>query len=185
MSAQKEARVEAAKQINGPRIPEFGGDPSEMVAALHDALYSSKICSYAQGMNLIREGSATWNWKINLSEIARIWQAGCIIRARFLKRIKEAYLRQPQLPNLLLDQEFKQRIEQSQDRWRSTINEAIQRGVPVLAMSSSIGYFDMYRTAQLPLNLTQAQRDFFGSHTYERVDKPETGPIHTEWEELL
>ena len=143
----------------------------------------SKICSYAQGMNLIKAGSDEFGWNINLSEVARIWQGGCIIRAKFLGKIKEAYLRDPELASLLLDAEFKSKIEQAQVGWRIVVSTAMQQGLPVLAMSSSLGYFDMYRTANLPLNLTQAQRDFFGSHTYERVDKPELGFVHTEWEE--
>ena len=150
--------------------------------SVHDALYASKICSYAQGMNLIKAGSDQFAWNINLSEVARIWQGGCIIRAKFLGRIKEAYLRNAELANLLLDEEFNRQIELMQPGWRAIVAAGMQRGWPVLAMSASLGYFDMYRSAQLPLNLTQAQRDFFGSHTYERIDKPELGFIHTEWE---
>ncbi len=185
ISAQKNARLEASKQFTGPATLPFSGNKKEMVAAIHEALYASKVCSYAQGMNLIKAGSEEFDWKINLSEIARIWQGGCIIRAKFLGRIKEAYLRSSELSNLLLDAEFKSQIEHAQSSWRMVVSTGIQRGVSVLAMSASLGYFDMYRTANLPLNLTQAQRDFFGSHTYERVDKPELGFIHTEWEELL
>ena len=133
-------------------------------------------------MNLIKAGSDEFGWNINLSEVARIWQGGCIIRAKFLGRIKEAYQRNPQLASLLLDEEFNRSIEQMQPGWRAILAYGMQRGMPVLAMSASLGYFDMYRSAQLPLNLTQAQRDFFGSHTYERVDKPELGFVHTEWE---
>ncbi len=136
-------------------------------------------------MNLIRKGSEAYNWGINLGEVSRIWKAGCIIRAQFLDKIKQAYQRRPDLPNLVLDPDFKAWMEKSQANWRLAVATAVQHGVPVLAMSASLGYFDMYRTANLPLNLTQAQRDFFGSHTYERVDKPELGFIHTEWEELL
>jgi len=184
ISAQKQERLDASKIIDGPRA-EFDGDESEFIESIHHALYASKICSYAQGMNLIGAGSAEWKWGINLSEVARIWQGGCIIRARFLRLIKDAYAKQPDLANLLLDSEFNARIQQAQHGWRKVITTAQQLGVPVLAMSSSLGYFDMYRTANLPLNLTQAQRDFFGSHTYERVDKPDQGFVHTEWEELL
>lgn len=184
LSSQKEARVEASQQIGGRIAGKFDPFSPAMKDYIHDALYASKICSYAQGMNLIKAGSDEFGWNINLSEIARIWQGGCIIRAKFLGRIKEAYLRNPSLPNLLLDAEFKSKIEQSQPGWRTVVSTAQQQGLPVLAMSSSLGYFDMYRTANLPLNLTQAQRDFFGSHTYERVDKPESGFIHTEWETL-
>jgi 6-phosphogluconate dehydrogenase len=136
-------------------------------------------------MSLIRAGSDEWKWNINLSEVARIWQGGCIIRARFLGRIKEAFARRPDLPNLMIDQEFSSRLAQAQANWRLVLTLAAQHGVPALAMASSLGYFDLYRTANLPLNLTQAQRDFFGSHTYERIDKPDLGFVHTEWEQLL
>jgi len=185
LSSQKEARVEASKQITAHSPGKYDRLDDTTKNYLHDALYASKICSYAQGMNLIKAGSDEFGWNINLSECARIWQGGCIIRAKFLGRIKEAYLRNPKLVNLLLDIEFKSKIEQAQPGWRTVVSIAQQQGLPVLAMSASLGYFDMYRTANLPLNLTQAQRDFFGSHTYERVDKPEVGFIHTEWEELL
>ena len=185
LSARKEERIRASKELSRPQTAPFQGDKRKMIDAIHDALYASKICSYAQGMSLIKQGSATFNWNINLSEVARIWQAGCIIRARFLRKIKEAYQRRSDLPNLLLDSEFKARIGAAQTGWRTVLSTAVQQGVPVLAMSSSMGYFDMYRAANLPLNLTQAQRDFFGSHTYERVDKPEFGSIHTEWEEAV
>jgi 6-phosphogluconate dehydrogenase len=185
ISSQKEARVEASKQIKGLTTGSFGELTDGVKKNVHDALYASKICSYAQGMNLIKAGSEEFGWKINLSEVARIWQGGCIIRAKFLGRIKDAYLRSPNLANLLLDAEFNSKIDQAQSGWRNVVSTALQQGLPVLAMSSSLGYFDMYRTANLPLNLTQAQRDFFGSHTYERTDKPELGFVHTEWEELL
>jgi 6-phosphogluconate dehydrogenase len=185
LSSQKDARVEASKLIGARPAGKLEAFSEKLKGYLHDALYASKICSYAQGMNLIKAGSDQFGWKINLSEVARIWQGGCIIRAKFLGKIKEAYLRDPSLGNLLLDAEFNSKIEQAQSGWRIVVSNAMQQGLPVLAMSSSLGYFDMYRTAKLPLNLTQAQRDFFGSHTYERVDKPELGFIHTEWEELL
>ena len=185
LSSQKEARVEASKQINVRATGKFDRLNDTMKNYVHDALYASKICSYAQGMNLIKAGSDEFGWNINLSEVARIWQGGCIIRAKFLGKIKEAYLRNSNLANLLLDSEFKSRMEQAQPGWRTVVSTAQQQGLPVLAMSASLGYFDMYRTANLPLNLTQAQRDFFGSHAYERVDKPGLGFVHTEWEELL
>ena len=185
ISSQKEQRVKASQEIRGPETGQFTGDKREMIDAIHDALYASKICSYAQGMSLIQEGSRSFDWNIDLAEVARIWQGGCIIRARFLGKIKEAYQDSSDLPNLLLDPEFNKRMEQSQKNWRMVLSVAMQHGVPVHAMSSSLGYFDLYRTANLPLNLTQAQRDFFGSHTYERVDKPGKGFVHTEWEQLL
>lgn len=185
LSARKDERVEASKQIKGPGRGQFKGDRKNFIAAIHDALYASKICSYAQGMNLIRAGSEEYDWGIDLGETARIWKGGCIIRARFLGKIKQAYARQHDLPNLLLDPDFNAWVSEAQQNWRRVVVEAVQAGVPVPGMSASLGYFDTYRTANLPLNLTQAQRDFFGSHTYERTDKPEQGFIHTEWEELL
>ena len=184
LSSQKEARVLASDRIHGITKEGAGKYDQGVKNQIHDALYASKICSYAQGMNLIKAGSDEFGWNINLSEVARIWQGGCIIRAKFLGRIKEAYQRNPQLASLLLDEEFNQSIEQMQPGWRGVVANGIEHGMTVLAMSSSLGYFDMYRSAQLPLNLTQAQRDFFGSHTYERVDKPELGFVHTEWETI-
>jgi 6-phosphogluconate dehydrogenase len=184
LSARKSERIAASKAINLVTTAKFGAFDGQVKDALRDALYASKICSYAQGMSLIKAGSDNFNWNINLSEVARIWQGGCIIRAKFLKKIKEAYLRDPGLQNLLLDAEFKSRITQTQREWREIVSTSLQQGLPVMAMSASLSYLDMYRTANLPLNLTQAQRDFFGSHTYHRTDKPELGAIHTEWEEL-
>lgn len=185
LSAQKDARLEASRKINAHTTRQFGEFNQDLKNHMQGALYASKICSYAQGMNLIKAGSDEFGWQINLSEIARIWQAGCIIRAKFLGKIKEAYLRTPDLSNLLLDAEFNRIVEEAQEGWRIVVSGAMRQGLPVLAMSSSLGYFDMYRAAHLPLNLTQAQRDFFGSHTYERVDKPNSGFVHSEWEELL
>ncbi|HET6892649.1 MAG TPA: NADP-dependent phosphogluconate dehydrogenase [Pyrinomonadaceae bacterium] len=184
ISSLKEQRVKASKELSGPNAAKLTGDHRETIGAMHDALYAAKICSYAQGMNLIQEGSSVFNWNINLSEVARIWQGGCIIRARFLSKIKDAFRRQLDLPNLLLDAEFKSLIEKTQAGWRNVLSMAVQHGVPAPAMAASLGYFDLYRTANLPLNLTQAQRDFFGAHTYERVDRPELGFVHTEWEKL-
>jgi len=185
LSGRKEERLEASKQISGPPRAQYSGDKKAMIEAIHDALYASKICSYAQGMNLIRAGSEKWNWNINLGEVSRIWKGGCIIRAQFLDKIKQAYQRRHDLPNLLLDPDFKAWVEEAQPNWRLAVTTAMQNGVPVLAMACSLNYFDMYRAANLPLNLTQAQRDFFGSHTYERIDKPGAAPVHTEWEEML
>jgi 6-phosphogluconate dehydrogenase len=137
-------------------------------------------------MNLIRAGSQSYNWNIDLGETSRIWKGGCIIRAQFLDKIKQAYQRRADLPSLLLDPDFNAEMAKSQQNWRLAVTTAMKMGVPVPGMSASIGYFDSYRTANLPLNLTQAQRDFFGSHTYERTDKPAGHePIHTEWEQLL
>jgi 6-phosphogluconate dehydrogenase len=185
ISARKSDRITASKAIKVVTTAKFGAFEPRVKNALRDALYASKVCSYAQGMSLIKAGSDNFKWNINLSEVARIWQGGCIIRAKFLKKIKEAYLRDHGLQNLLLDEEFNSRIAQAQSEWREVVSTAMEQGLPVMAMSASLSYFDMYRTANLPLNLTQAQRDFFGSHTYHRIDKPELGAIHTEWEELL
>ncbi len=182
LSAQKSERVEASKQLAGPSQTRYSGDKQALIDAVHDALYASKICSYAQGMNLIRAGSDEYKWSINLGEVSRIWKGGCIIRAQFLDKIKQAYQRRPDLPNLLLDPDFKAWVLEAQPRWRQAVTAAQSLGIPVAAMSASLAYFDSYRTANLPQNLTQAQRDFFGSHTYERTDRPQAGPIHTEWE---
>jgi 6-phosphogluconate dehydrogenase len=185
LSAHKQERVEASQHIAAPATEKFAGDRRDFIDAIRDALYAAKICSYAQGMNLIRAGSENYKWGIDLGETARIWKGGCIIRAQFLGKIKQAYARQPNLANLLLDPDFNEWIAKSQTNWRRTVAAAVTAGVPVPAMSASLAYYDTYRTAELPANLTQAQRDFFGSHTYERADKPGQGAIHTEWEELL
>lgn len=185
LSSHRAERLEASEQLPGPAKARFTGDKKQVIAAVHDALYASKICSYAQGMNLIRSGAVAYDWAIDLGEVSRIWKGGCIIRARFLDRIKQAYHRRPDLPNLLIDPDFKAWVLEAQPRWRQIVATAQSAGIPCAAMSASLAYFDTYRTADLPLNLTQAQRDFFGSHTYRRVDHPEAGPIHTEWESLL
>jgi 6-phosphogluconate dehydrogenase len=185
LSSRKQERVEASKQIQGPSVTRYSGDKQEMVDAVRDALYASKICSYAQGMNLIRKGSDEFNWNINLGELSRIWKGGCIIRAQFLDKIKQAYQRRADLPNLLLDEDFKAWVSKAQPRWRQAVTVAQSLGIPVAAMSASLAYFDAYRTANLPQNLTQAQRDFFGSHTYKRVDRPDAEAVHTEWEQSL
>jgi 6-phosphogluconate dehydrogenase len=181
LSALKDERVKASQSISGPPVKPYSGDRGEMILSVRDALYASKICSYAQGFALIRAGSEKYQWDINLSEVSRIWKGGCIIRARFLDEIKQAYQRQPDLPNLLLDPSFRDWASQAQPRWRKTVATAQDLGIPVMAMASSLAYWDTYRTANLPQNLTQAQRDFFGSHRYERVDKPELGLVHTDW----
>jgi 6-phosphogluconate dehydrogenase len=184
LSSMKTERVAASRQLSGPAREGFKGDKQATVEAVRDALYASKICSYAQGMNLIRRGSDEYNWGINLGEVSRIWKGGCIIRAQLLDKIKQAYHREPDLPNLLLDADFKEWVLEAQPRWRETISMAQSLGIPVAAMSASLAYFDSYRTANLPQNLTQAQRDYFGSHTYKRIDEPGGDFIHTEWEEL-
>ena len=181
LSALKDERVKASQSISGPPGKSCGIEQGEMIDSVHDALYASKICSYAQGFGLIRAGSDHYQWDINLSEISRIWKGGCIIRAQFLDEIKRVYQQQPDLPNLLLDPSFQDWVSQAQPRWRKTVATAQDLGIPVMAMAASLAYWDTYRTANLPQNLTQAQRDFFGSHLYERVDKPELGPVHTDW----
>jgi 6-phosphogluconate dehydrogenase len=181
LSSMKEEREIAGKRIKGPRAQRPRSDKNKFIQAVHDALYASKICSYAQGMNLIRKGSDQYHWDVDLSEMARIWKGGCIIRARFLNSIMDAYNRRADLPNLLLDDEFNRWIGKAQANWRLAVKTAVGIGVPVPAMSASLAYFDSYRSASLPQNLTQAQRDYFGSHTYERIDHPERGHVHTDW----
>ncbi|PZO60848.1 MAG: phosphogluconate dehydrogenase (NADP(+)-dependent, decarboxylating) [Phormidesmis priestleyi] len=180
MSAIKEEREIAAKQLTGPTAS-FDGDKKEFVNKIRDALYCSKICSYAQGMDLLSKASALNGYELDLGEMARIWKGGCIIRAAFLNKIKAAYDQNPKLPNLLLAPEFKQTILDRQSAWREVIATAAKVGIPVPAFSASLDYFDSYRRIRLPQNLTQAQRDYFGAHTYERTDKE--GFFHTEWME--
>jgi 6-phosphogluconate dehydrogenase len=150
------------------------------VAAVHDALLCAKICSYAQGLQLIEAGSEKYGWKISLKEMARIWKGGCIIRARLLDDIMRAYERNPTLANLMLDEQFENRLFAAQPHWRRAVALAQGFGIPVPAFAASLAYFDSYRTARLPQNVTQAQRDAFGAHTYERTDRLGTA-IHTEW----
>jgi 6-phosphogluconate dehydrogenase len=179
VSSRKEERVAASSVLPHPRVRKFKGNRPRFIAMVRDALYASKIVSYAQGMELLRSGSAEYNWNLNLSDIATIWRGGCIIRAKFLNRIVEAYRRNPALHNLLLDRYFTRAIKKAQRSWRVVVATAIKQGIPVPAFSASLAYFDSYRSARLPANLLQAQRDFFGAHTYERIDRP--GVFHTEW----
>jgi 6-phosphogluconate dehydrogenase len=178
LSAYKAERQTASKTLGAPQ-KRFEGTKDELVNAVHDALYASKICSYAQGTAMMKLASEEYGWNLNLSEISRIWKGGCIIRARFLDLIKEAYLQQPGLPNLLLHPQFSAWILKAQDSWRQVIQVANDLGIPCLGLSASLSYFDSYRRDRLPQNLTQAQRDFFGAHTYERVDRE--GVFHTDW----
>jgi 6-phosphogluconate dehydrogenase len=180
-SSYKAERVAASKQLQGPTA-HFEGDVLAFVDQVRDALYCSKICSYAQGMALLSAASKEMGFNLNLSEISRIWKGGCIIRARFLDKIKEAFADDPALPNLLLAPEFKQSILDRQTAWREVVATAAKMGIPVPAFSASLDYFDTYRRDRLPQNLTQAQRDLFGSHTYARVDRE--GIFHTEWQEV-
>lgn len=180
MSSYKEERLAASTQLTGP-THRYSGDVAAMIPKVRDALYCSKMCSYAQGMALIAKASAEFNYNVNLPEVARIWKGGCIIRAGFLDKIKQAFQDNPTLPNLLLAPEFKQSILDRQSAWREVLVLANELGVAVPAFSSSLDYFDSYRRASLPQNLTQAQRDYFGAHTYERTDKPRGEFFHTEW----
>lgn len=180
MSAYKDERVAAAKELPGPGET-YLGDAALFVDKVRDALYCSKMCSYAQGMALIAKASQEFNYNISLPESARIWKGGCIIRASFLDKIRKAFAENPGLPNLLLAPEFKQSILDRQEAWREVLVLANKLGIPVPAFSSSLDYFDSYRRANLPQNLTQAQRDYFGAHTYERTDKPRGEFFHTEW----
>lgn len=178
MSSYKQERVAASAQLSGPSST-FDGDKKAFITKVRDALYCSKMCSYAQGMALLSKASEVYGFNLNLGECARIWKGGCIIRARFLNKIKRAFDENPSLPNLLLAPEFKQTILDRQLAWREVIAVAATMGIPVPAFSASLDYFDSYRRDRLPQNLTQAQRDYFGAHTYERVDKP--GVYHTDW----
>jgi 6-phosphogluconate dehydrogenase len=179
ISSRKEERMAASEILPQPKVQKFRGNRARLIKAVRDALYASKIVSYAQGMELLRAASTEYKWNLNLSDIATIWRGGCIIRAKFLNRIVEAYQRNPTLHNLLLDRYFTKIIRKTQRNWRVAVSTAIKHGVAVPAFSASLAYFDSYRQARLPANLLQAQRDFFGAHTYERVDKP--GFFHTEW----
>ncbi|MEO0934677.1 MAG: NADP-dependent phosphogluconate dehydrogenase [Cyanobacteria bacterium J06641_2] len=181
ISSYRDERIAASKEISGP-TGKYEGDTKKFVNMVRDALYCSKICSYAQGMALLYKASNEFNYNLNLGEMARIWKGGCIIRARFLNKIKKAFDENPSLPNLLLAPEFKQTILDRQDAWREVIITAAKLGIPVPAFSASLDYFDSYRRERLPQNLTQAQRDFFGAHTYLRTDKE--GVFHTEWVDI-
>ncbi len=178
LSALKTERVAAAKQLPGPAV-KFSGDKQKFVTAIKDALYASKICSYAQGFALMTEAAREYKWSLDFGQISMIWRGGCIIRAHFLQRIKEAYERNPSLANLLLDPYFKEIVLKAQENWRLVVSTSAQLGVPAPAFSSALAYYDGYRTETLWANMIQAQRDYFGAHTYERVDQ--AGNFHTEW----
>jgi len=182
LSSNREGRLAASKVLSGPK-PDGGTlgaeEKKRLIADVRAALYSAKACSYAQGMDLLRKASNLREWGLDLGELARIWKGGCIIRAQFLGRIKEAYDRDPNLSNLLLDPGFQRELAERQGGWRSTVTRAIGAGLPLMTMGGSLGYYDTLRRERLPANLTQAQRDYFGAHTYERLDKP--GSFHTEW----
>jgi 6-phosphogluconate dehydrogenase len=180
LSARKEERVRAEQRIGG-QSSNFKGDKVEAIHNLHNALYASKITSYAQGFMLMMEAANSHAWRLNFGDIALIWRGGCIIRSRFLNNINDAYQQNPQLENLLLDEFFLQAVKESSDGWRSTVMQGIELGIPMPAFSSALAFFDGYRCSRLPANLLQAQRDYFGAHTYERTDRPRGEFFHTDW----
>lgn len=180
LSAMKKERVAASAELSGPKKT-FAGDRAAFLSDLHDALYAAKIVSYAQGYALMRQAAHTYGWNLNNGGIALMWRGGCIIRSVFLGKIKEAFDRMPNLTNLLLDPFFKEKVLTAQSGWRSVVASAVTNGIPVPSMSAALSYFDGYRTERLPANLLQAQRDFFGAHTYERIDRERGTFFHTNW----
>ena len=180
LSAIKDERVTASKTLNGPKS-EFKGDKKAFINDLRDALYASKIVSYAQGYSLMKAAADEYGWKLNYGGIALMWRGGCIIRSVFLGKIKEAYVHNPGITNLLLDPFFKDKVEKAQKGWRNVVANAALNGIPVPAFAAALAYFDGYRCEKLPANLLQAQRDYFGAHTYERTDKPRGEFFHTNW----
>lgn len=180
LSAQKDERVIASKLINGPK-PSFTGDKKAFIEDIKQALFASKLVSYAQGYVLMREAAKEYKWNLNNGGIALMWRGGCIIRSVFLGKIKEAFDKNPDLTNLLLDPYFKGKIEAAQAGWRRVVGAAVANGIPVPALATALTYFDGYRSERLPANLLQAQRDYFGAHTYERTDKPRGEFFHTNW----
>ncbi len=180
LSAIKEERVAASKKLKGPGTA-FKGDKKQLVKDLEQALYASKIVSYAQGYQLLRAAAATYGWNLNYGGIALMWRGGCIIRSAFLGKIKEAFEKNPELTNLLLDPFFKNAVTRAQEAWRRVVTTAVELGIPMPAISSALAYYDGYRAERLPANLLQAQRDYFGAHTYERVDKSRGEFFHTNW----
>jgi 6-phosphogluconate dehydrogenase len=178
LSAMKEARVRASKLLPGPTT-KFSGDRKAFIEETRQALYASKICSYAQGFVQMAAAAAEHDWPLNFGDIALLWRGGCIIRARFLDRIKEAFDADAKLENLLLAPYFRDAVEKAQPAWRRVVCAAVESGIPVPAFASALSYFDGYRQARLPANLLQAQRDYFGAHTYQRTDKP--GTFHSDW----
>jgi 6-phosphogluconate dehydrogenase len=180
LSAMKDARVAASKILSGPKFL-FDGDRKAFVEDIRQALLASKVVSYAQGFMLLREAAKEYNWNLNYGGIAMVWRAGCIIRSAFLSEIKAAFDRDPNLSNLLLDDYFRELIERCQPSWRRVVAQAVTAGVPVPAFTTALAFYDGYRSARLPANLLQAQRDYFGAHTYERVDRPRGQFFHTNW----
>ena len=184
LSSMKDKRVAASAELQGP-VANITGDKAALVKKVHDALFASKIISYAQGLDLIKTMGAEKNWGLDLGKIAAIWRGGCIIRARFLNDITDAYRSNPELSNLMLAPFFKNLLNEFQQHWREIVALATVNGIPVPAFSASLGYYDSYRSAVLPANLLQAQRDFFGAHTYERTDKPRGEFFHTNWPDVI
>ena len=180
LSALKAQRQRAAAVLRGPRTG-FSGDREAAIGHIHDALYASKIISYAQGFMLMRQAAEEYGWTLRYGDIALMWRGGCIIRSRFLGNIKAAYSKNPELENLLLDDFFHQAIEETQEGWRQALGLAIDLGIPAPAFSSALAFYDGYRSARLPANLLQAQRDYFGAHTYRRIDRPQDEVFHTDW----
>ncbi|MFH0938369.1 MAG: NADP-dependent phosphogluconate dehydrogenase [Planctomycetota bacterium] len=178
LSSFKKERVNASKILPGSKA-KFNGDKKSLIKAVRSALYAAKICSYSQGMALLRVASNEYKYNLNLGNCAKIWRAGCIIRAKLLEDIRAAFANDPNLPNLLLDNSFKSAVSERLDDWRTVVKTAVELGIPCPALAESLAYYDAYRSEFLPANLTQAQRDYFGAHTYERLDKP--GIFHTEW----
>jgi 6-phosphogluconate dehydrogenase len=185
LSGLKDERVIASRLLKSSAAYCYSGEKRELIAAVHDALYAGKICCYAQGMSLVRAASLEWQWDVPLRELARVWKGGCIIRARFLNAMMQAYDTQPELPNLLLDAEFLSALRRAENGWRKVVATAAEIGIPVPAFAASLAYFDSYRSEHLPQNLTQAQRDYFGAHKYQRADRPSAGFVHTDWAKLL
>jgi 6-phosphogluconate dehydrogenase len=181
LSALKDERVVAAKILKGPR-GKFRKETRPFVENIHKALLASKIVSYAQGFMLMREAAREYRWHLDFGSIALMWRSGCIIRSAFLERIKEAFDRKPDLSNLLLDEYFRGIIQKCQASWRRVVMEAVRLGIPVPALSASLAFYDGYRCERLPANLIQAQRDYFGAHTYERLDQPRGTFFHTQWQ---
>jgi 6-phosphogluconate dehydrogenase len=180
VSALKDERVKAARKLKGPR-PAISGDRKKFVDNIRDALLASKIVSYAQGYMLMRSAAKEYGWNLNYGGIALMWRGGCIIRSKFLGKIKEAYDKNAKLSNLMLDDYFRGEIKRCQKGWRNVVAMAAKKGIPVPAFSTALAFYDQYRSAVLPANLLQAQRDYFGAHTYERVDKPRGEFFHTNW----
>ena len=182
LSSFKEARVRASEVLKGPAKSTYDGDKKKFIGAIRNALYASKICSYAQGFVQLRAAAAEHDWPLNYGDCALLWRGGCIIRATFLDRIKDAFDTNPELENLLLAPFFTEAVHTAQEDWRHVVSTAVELGIPVPAFTSALAYYDGYRNARLPANLLQAQRDYFGAHTYERTDKE--GSFHTEWLDL-